>query len=150
MPNRLRTERAVGLRGRTRGIIRGGVSFPAAWPWSVRVAGRAVAQCRGDRPDSGSRQGGAIGLVPLARMMLDGGVGRLRTMSRIKRILVPTDFSPTAEIALQYATDLAPAGALIHVIHVVDDTGLLASYPTACTSTRRHCVPTLSRKRRRT
>ena len=50
-------------------------------------------------------------------------------MSRIKRILVPTDFSPTAEIALQYAIDLAPAGASIHVIHVVDDTGLLASYP---------------------
>ena len=50
-------------------------------------------------------------------------------MSRIKRILVPTDFSPTAEIALQYAIDLAPAGASIHVIHVVDVTGLLASYP---------------------
>ena len=50
-------------------------------------------------------------------------------MSRIKRLLVPTDFSPTAEIALQYAIDLAPVGASIHVIHVVDDTGLLAAYP---------------------
>ena len=50
-------------------------------------------------------------------------------MSRIKRLLVPTDFSPTAELALQYAIDLAPPGASIHVLHVVDDAGLLASYP---------------------
>ena len=50
-------------------------------------------------------------------------------MSRFKRLLVPTDFSPTAGIALQYAVDIAPAGASIHVIHVVDETGLLAAYP---------------------
>jgi nucleotide-binding universal stress UspA family protein len=50
-------------------------------------------------------------------------------MSRIKRLLVPTDFSPASEIALQYAIDLAPPGASIHVLHVVDDTGLAASYP---------------------
>jgi nucleotide-binding universal stress UspA family protein len=51
------------------------------------------------------------------------------TMSRIKRILVPTDFSPTAELALQYAIDIAPPGASIHVVHVVDDTGFVAAYP---------------------
>lgn len=50
-------------------------------------------------------------------------------MSRFKRLLVPTDFSPTAGIALQYAVDIAPAGASIHVIHVVDETGLLVAYP---------------------
>ena len=50
-------------------------------------------------------------------------------MSRIKRLLVPIDFSPMSELALQYAIDIAPAGASIHVLHVVDDAGLLASYP---------------------
>jgi universal stress protein A len=50
-------------------------------------------------------------------------------MSRIKRLLVPIDFSPTSELALQYAIDIAPPGASIHVIHVVDETGLLTSYP---------------------
>jgi universal stress protein A len=50
-------------------------------------------------------------------------------MSRIKRVLVPTDFSPTSELATQYAIDIAPPGASIHVLHVVDDAGLLASYP---------------------
>lgn len=50
-------------------------------------------------------------------------------MSRIKRLLVPTDFSPSSEIALQYAIDLAPPGASVHVLHVVDDAGLLAAYP---------------------
>jgi universal stress protein A len=50
-------------------------------------------------------------------------------MSRIKRLLVPLDFSPMSELALQYAIDIAPVGALVHVLHVVDDAGLIASYP---------------------
>jgi nucleotide-binding universal stress UspA family protein len=50
-------------------------------------------------------------------------------MSRIMRILVPSDFSPTSELALQFALDIAPPGASIHVLHVVDDVGLLAAYP---------------------
>ena len=40
----------------------------------------------------------------------------------IKRILVPTDFSPHAEAALAYASDLAAAvGASVHLLHVVED-----------------------------
>jgi nucleotide-binding universal stress UspA family protein len=50
-------------------------------------------------------------------------------MSRPMRILVPADFSPTSELALQYALDIAPAGAWIHVLHVIDEAGLLAAYP---------------------
>ena len=50
-------------------------------------------------------------------------------MARITRLLVPTDFSPTSEIALQYAIDIAPAGASLHVLHVVDEAGQLAAYP---------------------
>ena len=43
-------------------------------------------------------------------------------MSLPKRILVPTDFSATAEAALNYAKVLAEAlGASLHVIHVMDD-----------------------------
>jgi universal stress protein A len=50
-------------------------------------------------------------------------------MSRIQRILVPTDFSPTSDIALQYAIDIAPAGAALHLLHVIDETSLMAAYP---------------------
>ena len=50
-------------------------------------------------------------------------------MSRPMRILVPADFSPTSELALQYALDIAPVGASIHVLHVVDEAGLLHAYP---------------------
>src|SRR5579872_4869436 len=43
-------------------------------------------------------------------------------MSLPKRILVPTDFSPTAEAALAYAKTLAEAlGASLHVLCVLDD-----------------------------
>ncbi len=39
-----------------------------------------------------------------------------------KRILVPTDFSPASERALDFALQLFPAGAgELHVVHVVDD-----------------------------
>ena len=50
-------------------------------------------------------------------------------MTRITRLLVPTDFSPTSDIALQYALDIAPPDAAIHVLHVVEDLGVTAAYP---------------------
>ena len=41
---------------------------------------------------------------------------------RITRILVPTDFSPHADAALQYAMDLARQwDAAVHLLHVVED-----------------------------
>ena len=43
-------------------------------------------------------------------------------MSRITRILVPTDFSETSDAALTYARQLADAlGASLHLVHVFDD-----------------------------
>jgi nucleotide-binding universal stress UspA family protein len=51
-------------------------------------------------------------------------------MSGIQRILVPTDFSPTSDIALQYAIDLSqPLGSSIHLLHVIDDSSFSAAYP---------------------
>ena len=41
--------------------------------------------------------------------------------SRIKSILIPTDFSEMSEEALQWAIDLAkPFNAQIHIIHVLE------------------------------
>jgi nucleotide-binding universal stress UspA family protein len=51
------------------------------------------------------------------------------TMPGITRLLVPTDFSPTSDLALQCAIDIAPSGASIHVMHVVDNTSLATAYP---------------------
>ena len=43
-------------------------------------------------------------------------------MMRLERILVPTDFSETAQHALDYARDLAQMfGAEVHLLHVVPD-----------------------------
>jgi universal stress protein A len=43
-------------------------------------------------------------------------------MNRITRILVPTDFSPTADEALDYAFGLAERfGASLELLHVLDD-----------------------------
>jgi universal stress protein A len=40
----------------------------------------------------------------------------------VKRILVPTDFSETADKALAYAKDLAPKlGASLHLVHIYRD-----------------------------
>jgi len=51
-------------------------------------------------------------------------------MSRIKRLLVPTDFSPASDIAFNYALDLATReSASIHLLHVVDDGSYAAAYP---------------------
>ena len=47
----------------------------------------------------------------------------------IKRILGPTDFSPDADAALQYAIDLANhMGAAVHLLHVVENPMLPAAW----------------------
>ena len=51
-------------------------------------------------------------------------------MSGMRRILVPTDFSPASDIALQYAIDLAErVGSQIQLLHVIDDASFAAAYP---------------------
>jgi nucleotide-binding universal stress UspA family protein len=51
-------------------------------------------------------------------------------MSTVQRILVPTDFSPTSDLAFAYALDLAPRiGAAIRLLHVIDDTSIATAYP---------------------
>lgn len=41
------------------------------------------------------------------------------------RILVPTDFSPPSDVALEYARSMARVfGASLHVLHVIEDTTL--------------------------
>jgi nucleotide-binding universal stress UspA family protein len=51
-------------------------------------------------------------------------------MSQIKRILVPTDFSPASDIAFTYAVDMAARdGAAIDLLHVLDAAGFAAAYP---------------------
>jgi nucleotide-binding universal stress UspA family protein len=51
-------------------------------------------------------------------------------MSEIKRMLVPTDFSPASDIAFNYALDLAKRqGASLHLLHVIDDASFATAYP---------------------
>jgi universal stress protein A len=51
-------------------------------------------------------------------------------MSRVKRLLVPTDFSPTSDIAFNYALDMAAReGASIRLLHVIEDASFAAAYP---------------------
>lgn len=51
-------------------------------------------------------------------------------MPLIKRILVPTDFSTTSDIAVGYGMDLAKRyGATVHLLHVVEDTYLAHAFP---------------------
>ena len=51
-------------------------------------------------------------------------------MSGIARILVPTDFSPASDLALQYAIDLADRlRCRIDLLHVVDDLTIPTVYP---------------------
>jgi nucleotide-binding universal stress UspA family protein len=50
-------------------------------------------------------------------------------MTQLKRILVPTDFSPPSELAVQYAVDLAiRLRAALHILHIVE-TPRYAMYP---------------------
>jgi universal stress protein A len=47
----------------------------------------------------------------------------------VNRILVPTDFSETADKALAYAKDLAPKlGASLHLVHIYRDPYAVAAY----------------------
>jgi nucleotide-binding universal stress UspA family protein len=51
-------------------------------------------------------------------------------MPGIARILVPTDFSPASDLALQYAIDLADRlRCRIDLLHVVDDVTIPTLYP---------------------
>jgi len=51
-------------------------------------------------------------------------------MPYIKRILVPTDFSSTSDLATGYAIDLARRySASIHLVHVVEDMYFANAYP---------------------
>ena len=51
-------------------------------------------------------------------------------MSHIKMILVPTDFSVAADLALGYAIDLAKRyDGSLQVIHVIEDTYFAHGYP---------------------
>jgi universal stress protein A len=51
-------------------------------------------------------------------------------MSRIRRMVVPTDFSPASDIAFNYALDLAAReGAALHLLHVIDDAMFATAYP---------------------
>jgi len=62
--------------------------------------------------------------------VLDPGTEDENTMSRVKRLLVPTDFSATSEIAFNYALDMAARdGASIHLLHVIEDASFAAAYP---------------------
>ena len=46
-------------------------------------------------------------------------------MNAVKRILVPTDFSATSDVALNYGTELARAlSARLYLLHVTGDTGV--------------------------
>lgn len=51
-------------------------------------------------------------------------------MSEIKSLLVPTDFSPGADIAMNYAIDMAAREkATIHFLHVIEADTYVAAYP---------------------
>jgi universal stress protein A len=51
-------------------------------------------------------------------------------MSEIKRMLVPTDFSPASDIAFNYAVDMAVRqGSTMHLLHVIDDASFATAYP---------------------
>ena len=51
-------------------------------------------------------------------------------MPEFKRILLPTDFSATSEIAFNYVLDLAPRKASsVHLLHVIDDASVATAYP---------------------
>jgi len=51
-------------------------------------------------------------------------------MFTIKRMLVPTDFSATSDLALEYAVDIAVRyGASIHLLHVLEDPAFTTGYP---------------------
>ena len=51
-------------------------------------------------------------------------------MAAIKRMLVPTDFSPASDIAFTYAVDMAAReGSTLHLLHVLDEASFATAYP---------------------
>lgn len=51
-------------------------------------------------------------------------------MAAIKRMLVPTDFSPASNIAFTYAVDMAAReGSTLHLLHVLDEASVATAYP---------------------
>lgn len=51
-------------------------------------------------------------------------------MTAIKRMLVPTDFSPASDIAFAYAVDMAAReGSTLHLLHVLDEASFATAYP---------------------
>jgi universal stress protein A len=51
-------------------------------------------------------------------------------MTAIKRMLVPTDFSPASDIAFTYAVDMAAReGSSVHLLHVLDEASFATAYP---------------------
>jgi universal stress protein A len=50
-------------------------------------------------------------------------------MTAVKRLLVPTDFSPASSAAVRYAIDLATdLGATIHMLHVIEEWDMTARH----------------------
>ena len=50
-------------------------------------------------------------------------------MSPVKRMLVPTDFSPASDLAFAYALGLAARQhCAVHLLHVIDDANFAAAY----------------------
>jgi universal stress protein A len=51
-------------------------------------------------------------------------------MSETKFLLVPTDFSPGADVAMNYAIDMAARErGTIHFLHVIDSDSVVTAYP---------------------
>jgi universal stress protein A len=51
-------------------------------------------------------------------------------MTAIKRMLVPTDFSPASDLAFAYALDMAAReGSTLHLLHVIDEASFATAYP---------------------
>jgi universal stress protein A len=51
-------------------------------------------------------------------------------MTAIKRMLVPTDFSPASDLAFAYAVDMAAReGSTLHLLHVLDEASFATAYP---------------------
>src|SRR5262245_4099888 len=51
-------------------------------------------------------------------------------MPAIKRMLVPTDFSPASDVAFLYAAEMAAQqGSTMHLLHVIDDANFATAYP---------------------
>jgi universal stress protein A len=51
-------------------------------------------------------------------------------MSKIRRMLIPTDFSPLSDIAFTYGLDMASReGSRLELLHVIDEASFATAYP---------------------